>query len=224
MDNSILDYTRQSAALEAVRQSFIEGDPGRAAVRRVLRRPRRGPAAAHAGASKRTCARTASATTSTTPSTWPRRRASGACARPALGLSMAMKEDAKSISFVEDTAVPPERLRDYIERFLALVRAHGTTAGVYAHASVGCLHVRPGGQPEDRGGRAAVRGDRQRQRRPGARVRRRAVGRARRRPGAQPVHAQDVRAGPLRRVPRRSSRRSTRPACSTRARSSTPAP
>ena len=28
MDKFILDYTRQSAALEAVRQSFIEGDPG----------------------------------------------------------------------------------------------------------------------------------------------------------------------------------------------------
>ncbi len=56
---------------------------------------------------------------------------------------MAVKDDAKSISFVEDTAVAPERLRDYIERFLAIVRSHGTTAGVYAHASVGCLHVRP---------------------------------------------------------------------------------
>ena len=63
--------------------------------------------------------------------------------RGALGLSMAMKGDAKSFSFVEDTAVAPEKLRDYIERFLQLVRRHGTTAGVYAHASVGCLHVRP---------------------------------------------------------------------------------
>ena len=56
---------------------------------------------------------------------------------------MAMKGDAKSISFVEDTAVAPERLRDFIERFLEVIRRHGTTAGVYAHASVGCLHVRP---------------------------------------------------------------------------------
>ena len=56
---------------------------------------------------------------------------------------MAMKGDAKSISFVEDTAVAPEKLRDFIERFLEIVRRHGTTAGVYAHASVGCLHVRP---------------------------------------------------------------------------------
>src|SRR3954464_6299554 len=56
---------------------------------------------------------------------------------------MAMKGDGKSLSFVEDTAVAPEKLRDYIERFLQVVRAHGTVAGVYAHASVGCLHVRP---------------------------------------------------------------------------------
>jgi Fe-S oxidoreductase len=61
----------------------------------------------------------------------------------ALGLSMAEKGDAKAISFVEDSAVAPEKLRDYIAEFLAVVARHGTTAGVYAHASVGCLHVRP---------------------------------------------------------------------------------
>lgn len=61
----------------------------------------------------------------------------------ALGLSMAEKGDAKAISFVEDTAVDPARLRDYIAEFLAIIARHGTTAGVYAHASVGCLHVRP---------------------------------------------------------------------------------
>jgi FAD/FMN-containing dehydrogenase/Fe-S oxidoreductase len=63
--------------------------------------------------------------------------------RLALGLSMAEKSDAKAISFVEDTAVAPERLRDYIAEFLQIIARHGTTAGVYAHASVGCLHVRP---------------------------------------------------------------------------------
>jgi Fe-S oxidoreductase len=60
-----------------------------------------------------------------------------------LGLSMLEKGDAKAASFVEDTAVAPERLRDYIAEFLQVIRRHGTTAGVYAHASVGCLHVRP---------------------------------------------------------------------------------
>jgi len=61
----------------------------------------------------------------------------------ALGLSTAMKSDGKAISFVEDTAVAPEKLRDYIERFVRIVQRHDTVAGVYAHASVGCLHVRP---------------------------------------------------------------------------------
>lgn len=61
----------------------------------------------------------------------------------ALGLSMAMKGDAKAVSFVEDSAVAPERLRDYIARFQDIIRRHGTEAGIYAHASVGCLHVRP---------------------------------------------------------------------------------
>jgi FAD/FMN-containing dehydrogenase/Fe-S oxidoreductase len=61
----------------------------------------------------------------------------------ALGLSTATKDDAKAISFVEDTAVSPEKLREYIARFVQIVERHGTTAGVYAHASVGCLHVRP---------------------------------------------------------------------------------
>ena len=61
----------------------------------------------------------------------------------ALGLSTAMKTDAKAISFVEDSAVAPDKLRGYIERFIGIVNRHQTTAGVYAHASVGCLHVRP---------------------------------------------------------------------------------
>ena len=60
-----------------------------------------------------------------------------------LGLSMAMKGDEKSLSFVEDTAVKPEVLRDYINDFLAMIRRNGSSSGVYAHASVGCLHVRP---------------------------------------------------------------------------------
>ena len=60
-----------------------------------------------------------------------------------LGLSMAMKGDDKSLSFVEDTAVRPEVLREYIDEFLQMIRRNGSSSGVYAHASVGCLHVRP---------------------------------------------------------------------------------
>jgi len=60
-----------------------------------------------------------------------------------LGLLMAMTGDPKPIAGIEDTAVPPERLAEYIRRLDAVVRAHGTQAAYYGHASVGCLHIRP---------------------------------------------------------------------------------
>ena len=60
-----------------------------------------------------------------------------------LGLMMNVSGPAKPIPFVEDTAVAPEVLPQFIERFDRIVRGHGTTAGYYGHASVGCLHIRP---------------------------------------------------------------------------------
>ena len=63
--------------------------------------------------------------------------------RAALGLTMSQTGDAKAISFVEDTAVPPERLHDYIESFQGILARYDTQAGFYAHASVGLLHIRP---------------------------------------------------------------------------------
>ncbi len=60
-----------------------------------------------------------------------------------LGLLMGMKGDAKPAGFVEDTAVPVEGLAAYIRDFRDLLAGHGLTACYYAHASVGCLHVRP---------------------------------------------------------------------------------
>ena len=60
-----------------------------------------------------------------------------------LPLLLGMPGDRKPIAFVEDTAVAPDRLVEYVERFDQIVRSHGTTAAYYAHASVGCLHIRP---------------------------------------------------------------------------------
>lgn len=60
-----------------------------------------------------------------------------------LGLMMNVEGDAKPLPFVEDTAVSPEKLPEYVERFDEIVRRHGTEAGYYGHASVGCLHIRP---------------------------------------------------------------------------------
>ena len=60
-----------------------------------------------------------------------------------LGLMMNVPGDAKPLAFVEDTAVAPEVLPEYVRRFDEIVRDHNTVAGYYGHASVGCLHIRP---------------------------------------------------------------------------------
>ena len=60
-----------------------------------------------------------------------------------LNIMMSMKEEGKPVSFVEDCAVPLEHLAEYTERLTQLFERHGTRGTWYAHASVGCLHVRP---------------------------------------------------------------------------------
>jgi FAD/FMN-containing dehydrogenase/Fe-S oxidoreductase len=60
-----------------------------------------------------------------------------------LNIVMSMKGDGKPISFIEDCAVSLDDLADYTRRLDEIFRRHGTTGTWYAHASVGCLHVRP---------------------------------------------------------------------------------
>ena len=60
-----------------------------------------------------------------------------------LNIMMSMKTEGKPVSFIEDCAVPLEHLADYTERLTAVFEKHGTKGTWYAHASVGCLHVRP---------------------------------------------------------------------------------
>ncbi|MFL5299121.1 MAG: FAD-binding and (Fe-S)-binding domain-containing protein [Anaeromyxobacteraceae bacterium] len=60
-----------------------------------------------------------------------------------LNIMMSMKGDGKPVSFIEDCAVPLQHLPEYTERLTALFARHGTTGTWYAHASEGCLHVRP---------------------------------------------------------------------------------
>jgi FAD/FMN-containing dehydrogenase/Fe-S oxidoreductase len=60
-----------------------------------------------------------------------------------LNIMMSMKGDGKPVSFIEDCAVPLEHLADYTARLNDIFGKHGTTGTFYAHASVGCLHVRP---------------------------------------------------------------------------------
>jgi FAD/FMN-containing dehydrogenase/Fe-S oxidoreductase len=60
-----------------------------------------------------------------------------------LNIMMSMKEEGKPVSFVEDCAVPLDRLAEYTSRLTDIFEKHGTRGTWYAHASVGCLHVRP---------------------------------------------------------------------------------
>ena len=60
-----------------------------------------------------------------------------------LNIMMSMKGDGKPVSFIEDCAVPLDDLADYTERLNQVFERHGTKGTWYAHASVGCLHVRP---------------------------------------------------------------------------------
>jgi FAD/FMN-containing dehydrogenase/Fe-S oxidoreductase len=63
--------------------------------------------------------------------------------RAAMPLLYGMRGDRKPVTFVEDTAVSPERLPEFTSRFRDILHRHGTDGAFYGHASVGCLHIRP---------------------------------------------------------------------------------
>ena len=142
MDKSILDNTRQNAVLDNIRTTFIAGDPEATlcvefyADRKEDLPPRLSALEQDLRSQNFGYQYRGETDPAGQARIWSLREA-------ALGLSMAMKEQAKSIPFVEDTAVAPEKLSGFIGRFLTILRSHDTTAGIYAHASVGCLHVRP---------------------------------------------------------------------------------
>ncbi|MFK4501965.1 FAD/FMN-containing dehydrogenase/Fe-S oxidoreductase [Bradyrhizobium japonicum] len=63
--------------------------------------------------------------------------------KKSVGLLGNMQGDKRPIPFVEDTAVPPEHLADYIAEFRALLDARKLTYGMFGHVDAGVLHVRP---------------------------------------------------------------------------------
>jgi FAD/FMN-containing dehydrogenase/Fe-S oxidoreductase len=74
----------------------------------------------------------------------PKRQANVWSVRKAgLGLLMSVRGDAKPIPVIEDVSVPVEHLPEFVAAVEQLVEKHGTTAAYYAHASAGCLHIRP---------------------------------------------------------------------------------
>ena len=74
-----------------------------------------------------------------------------------LPLLLGTAEREKPVAFVEDAAVPPDRLEEFVWRFEEIVNRNGTWACFYGHASVGCLHVRPALDTSDPAGVARMR-------------------------------------------------------------------
>jgi FAD/FMN-containing dehydrogenase/Fe-S oxidoreductase len=60
-----------------------------------------------------------------------------------LGLLYSIRGDYKPIPVIEDVSVPVEHLAEFVGTVQAMCEEHGTTAAYYAHASAGCLHIRP---------------------------------------------------------------------------------
>ena len=60
-----------------------------------------------------------------------------------LGLMMGIKGEKKALSFIEDSAIPTAVLPEYIDRVLKICAKHNTEVSMYAHASVGVIHVQP---------------------------------------------------------------------------------
>lgn len=63
--------------------------------------------------------------------------------KTALPLLQTLPGAKKPITFVEDTAVDPSRLPEFVRRFREILHHYGTDGSFYGHASVGCLHIRP---------------------------------------------------------------------------------
>jgi Fe-S oxidoreductase len=60
-----------------------------------------------------------------------------------LGLLLSVPGDTKPITFIEDVAVPVEHLGEYVREMDRIIASEGTSGEWYAHASAGCLHLRP---------------------------------------------------------------------------------
>ena len=77
--------------------------------------------------------------------------------KKSVGLLGNMKGETRPIAFVEDTAVPPENLADYIAEFRATLDRRGLDYGMFGHVDAGVLHVRPAIDMKAPGAEALIR-------------------------------------------------------------------
>ena len=63
--------------------------------------------------------------------------------KAALGLLSNLPGDAKPVAVIEDTAIDPQDLPEFVREFDSILGALGLSAVHYAHAGSGELHLRP---------------------------------------------------------------------------------
>ena len=140
MDKFLLDKTRAAAGYRD-RLTFVDGDPEAILVVEFVGSQRE--LAAKIQDLKRHLTRLGFHGAVTIAET-PARQADVWTVRKAgLGLMMSERSEAKPVSFIEDGAVPVENLADYISDVERIIYDNDTTYAIYAHASAGCLHIRP---------------------------------------------------------------------------------
>lgn len=140
MDKFLLDKTREAAGFRD-RLTFVDGDPEAILVVEFVGSERELGAKmndlkAHLARLGFHGAVTVAETPAQQDDVWTVRKAG-------LGLMMSERSEAKPVSFIEDGAVPVEKLADYISDVERIIYENGTTYAIYAHASAGCLHIRP---------------------------------------------------------------------------------
>ena len=142
VDRTLLDLSRNIAMFRPVAERFVRGEPealllvefaGETRPEQQRRLARLGELLGDLGLPDAVVEATEPADQS---AVWELRKAG-------LNIVMSMKGDGKPVSFIEDCAVELDDLPDYTERLDSIFERHGTTGTWYAHASVGCLHVRP---------------------------------------------------------------------------------
>jgi FAD/FMN-containing dehydrogenase/Fe-S oxidoreductase len=143
LDNLALSLCREVPAYARRLASFLEGRPDCLLIVELEgERPaelasRIDRLAIHLG-------RSAVGATAVTPVLEPaRQRNVWAVRKAGLGLLMSVKGDHKPIPFIEDAAVPVEHLADYVGEVQRFCAERGTGVAYYAHASAGCVHIRP---------------------------------------------------------------------------------
>jgi FAD/FMN-containing dehydrogenase/Fe-S oxidoreductase len=60
-----------------------------------------------------------------------------------LGLLDSRPQSERPAAFVEDCAIPVDRLGEFVREVEKILSEHEMEGGIYAHVSAGCLHIRP---------------------------------------------------------------------------------